>query len=95
MTVVALSAGIALAASFVAAGLAVGRVYFGALRRTVDLYAAGRGRLVAAVLTLARIAGMVAFLGFAVNFGALSLLAAFFGFLLARSLALRAVQRIA
>jgi hypothetical protein len=95
MTIVALSAGIAMAAAFVAAGFAAGWVYFAALRRTVDLYATGQARLVPVVLTLARIAGMIAFLGSAARFGALPLLAGFLGFLAARSLALRAARRTA
>jgi hypothetical protein len=93
MTTMVLSAGIAMAVAFAAGGLAVGSVYFAALRCTVDVYATGRGRLVPVALTLARIAGVTVFLGFAVSFGALSLLAAFLGFLLARSLALRAARR--
>lgn len=93
MTTVALCAGIALTAAFIAAGLVVGWAYFAALRRTVDLYATGRRPPVQVALTLARIGGVTAFLGAAVRFGALPLLAAFLGFLVARSLALRAVRR--
>jgi len=92
MTTVALCAGIALTAAFLAAGLVVGSAYFAALRRTVDLYAAGRRPLVVMALTLIRIGGVIAFFGAAVRFGAVPLLAAFLGFLVARSLALRAVR---
>ncbi len=92
MTTGALSA--ASAAAFVAAGLAFGWAYFGMLRRTVGHYAAG-GRVVPAALTLARVAGALLFLGFAVQFGALTLLAAFGGFLGARALASRSARRAA
>lgn len=91
----ALAPGLGIAAAFAAGGLVFGWVYFAALRRTVEFYAAGGGRLVPAVLTLARIAGVIAFLGFAVRFGALPLLAAFLGFLAARALAVRAARRTA
>ena len=77
------------------AGLAFGRAYFAALRRTVDVYVAGRQRLVPAILTLARIAGATVFLAGAVQFGALPLLMAFLGFLGARALALHAARRAA
>ena len=76
----------------VTAGLAFGFAYFAVLRRTTDLYGAGGGRLVPAALTLGRVAGAMLFLGFAARLGALPLMAVFGGFLLARSLALRAVR---
>lgn len=75
------------------AGLICGLVHFAALRRTVDLYSAGRGRLAAAALTLGRIAGAILFFGLAARLGALPLLSSFLGFLLARTLALRAALR--
>ena len=87
--------GFATAAAFVAAGLAFGRIYFAVLRRSVELYAAGNGRLVPLALTVARIAGAIVFLGFAVHFGALPLLATFGGFLIARAWSLRAARRTA
>jgi hypothetical protein len=85
-------AALALVAGF--AGLVAGALYFAALRRTVALYAAGPGRL-AAALTLARIAGAILFFGLGARQGALPLLSSFLGFLLARTLALRAARRAA
>jgi hypothetical protein len=76
-----------------AAGLVFGLVHFAALRRTVELYSAGRGRLAAAALTLGRITAAIVFFGLAAKLGALPLLSAFLGFLLARTLALRAPPR--
>ena len=75
------------------AGLVVGLVHFAALRRTIDLYSAGRGQLAAAALTLGRVAGTIVFFGLAARLEALPLLASFLGFLLARTLALRAARR--
>jgi hypothetical protein len=83
---------VAFAAGF--AGLFVGACYFAALRRTVGLYAAGRGRL-AAALTVGRFAGAIIFFGLAARQGALPLLSSLLGFLLARALALRAARRAA
>jgi hypothetical protein len=85
-------ASLAFAAAF--AGLVVGLVHFAALRRTVDLYSGGRGRL-AAVVTLGRVAGAIVFFCLAARLGALPLLSSFLGFLLARTLALRAARRTA
>jgi N-ATPase, AtpR subunit len=82
-------------AAFAVGGLAFGVVYFAALRRTADLYAVGQRRLVPAALTLGRLAAAILFLGFAARTGALPLLAGFLGFLVARGLALRTVQRTA
>jgi hypothetical protein len=79
-----------LSASFALAGLAFGSAYFAALRRTVCLYAGGRGPLVPAALMLGRLAAAILIFGFASKNGALPLLTSFFGFLLARRLALRA-----
>jgi len=84
----------ALASGGAAAGLVFGLVHFAVLRRTVDLYGAGRG-LAPAALTLIRIAGAIVFFGLAARLGALPLLSAFLGFLLARVLALRAARRTA
>jgi hypothetical protein len=75
------------------AGLAFGFAYFAVLRRTVDLYAAGHGLFVPAVLTLGRFATAILFLGIAARIGALPLLSAFVGFLVARTFALLFVQR--
>lgn len=75
-------------------GFGLGRAYFTAVRLTANMFAAGdrtglpialtAGRFVAALL----IFGTVAILG-----GAVHLLAAFAGFLVARFVALRAAQR--
>jgi hypothetical protein len=86
---------VALAAAWTAGGLAFGLVYFAALRRTVDIYGVGQGRLVPAALTVGRFVAAIVFLGFSVRFGALPLLAAFLGFLMARLAALRTSRRMA
>jgi len=77
------------------AGFGLGLVYFAALRRTADLFAAsGRGFL-QALLTLARLIGIAAFLSLAASYGALQLLLVFLGFLGARALALCGAFRTA
>jgi len=86
-------ASLSFAAGF--AGLVYGIVHFAALRRTIVLYSAGRGSLAAAALTLGRIAGTIVFFCLAAKLGALPLLSSFLGFLLARTLALRAARRTA
>jgi hypothetical protein len=95
MTDAPLARSLALALVAVTAGLAFGLAYFAVLRRTIDLYGAGGGRIVPAALTLGRVAGAILFLGFAARLGALPLMTVFGGFLLARSLALRAVRTTA
>jgi hypothetical protein len=85
-------AALAFAAGF--AGLALGACYFAALRRTVALFATGRGCR-AAALTLGRLAGAIIFFGLAARLGALPLLSSFLGLLLARMLALRSARRTA
>jgi len=82
--------GLVFASAWAAAGFGFGVAYFAVLRRSVELYRAGDARLVPIALTLGRIAGAILFFGLAVRFGALPLLAALLGFLLARPLALRA-----
>lgn len=82
---------VAVAVAF--AGLALGLIYFHALRRTVDLFAGGRGWLWPAGLTFARIAGAVIVLTFVARLGAMPLLAGFLGFLLARAVSLRSARR--
>lgn len=74
------------------AGLAIGFLYFQVLRRTVDAFVGGRGWLLPAGLTLARIAAMAAILIGAAWLGPLPLLASFVGFLIARAIALRYVR---
>lgn len=82
-----------LAVSACAAGFAVGLAYFAALKRTVNLFGSGGGRLVAAALSIGRLVGMAGFLGLTAMLGAVPLLAAFLGFLAARAVAVRAVRR--
>ena len=74
------------AATALLAGLAFGFAYFAVLRRTVDLYAARHGLLVPAILTVGRLATAILFLAIAARIGALPLLLAFLGFLVARAL---------
>jgi hypothetical protein len=85
-------AGLAIAAAWAIAGFGFGLWYFAALRRTVEFYGAGGTRLVPIALTLGRIASAILLFGLAVRFGTPPLLAALLGFLVARSLALRAVR---
>ena len=75
------------------AGVLVGLAYFAALRRTSILVAAGAAWRGPAALTVSRIGGAAVFLALAARLGAAALLAAFFGFLVARALALRAARR--
>jgi len=86
--------GVLLALVVAPAALAIGIFHFALLRKTVDLYSMSRGGFAAAALTLGRIAGTVSFFVLAARLGALSLLAAFLGFLSARTLALRATRRV-
>ena len=75
------------------AGLGFGWAYFAVLRWTIDAYLAGRSPLVPLTLTLTRIGAAILFLGVAAQRGALPLIAAFLGFLVARGLALRTSAR--
>lgn len=77
-----------LAAEMALLGFLFGLFYFAALRRTVALFASGRGWLGPLALTLGRFAAAAIFLGLATRQGALSLLAAFAGFVVARTVAL-------
>jgi hypothetical protein len=77
-----------------ALGLVYGFVHFAVLRHTAALYGSGR-RLAPSALTLGRFAGAFVFFGLVARLGAVPLLSAFFSFLLARSLALRAARRLA
>jgi N-ATPase, AtpR subunit len=81
-----------LAMTMAVAGLAIGLLYFAALERTIALYVAGRGWVGPLAFTLGRIAAAGVFLSFAAKLGAISLLSAFAGFLLARAVALRAAR---
>jgi N-ATPase, AtpR subunit len=103
MTTAVLAPELVIATAFAPAGLVFGRLYFAALRRTVERLStatasrdgSGSIRFLPAALTFARIAGATLFLGTAAQFGALPLLTAFLGFLVARSLSLRAARRTA
>jgi hypothetical protein len=75
------------------AGFSFGLAYFVVLRRTIDLYIAGRGRLVPSLLTLGRLAAVTLFLMITARNGVLPLLASFIGFLMARAVALRAARK--
>ena len=91
MTISAFAPGPAAAAALLA-GFAFGLAYFIMLRRTVDLFATGRSRLMPAVLTVGRLGAAILFLTIAAKSGALPLLGGFMGFLLARAAALRALR---
>lgn len=89
MTSGSLASTLLLASAMALAGLAFGLLYFRALRRTVDRLAGHRGWAGAVGLTLARLAGAVILLTLAARLGAMPLLGAFLGFLMARMIALR------
>jgi hypothetical protein len=74
------------------AGLALGLLHFNLLRRTIDALDAGWRR--PALFGLARIIGTLLLFGLVSRLGGPALLAAFAGFLAARSLALRRARRI-
>jgi len=76
-----------------AAGFGLGLAYFATLRRTVVIFATGRGWLGPLGLTLGRIGAAVLFLAAAAKLGAAALIAALIGFLLARTVAVRAANR--
>jgi hypothetical protein len=84
---------IAIAIAMAAVGFVFSLGYFAVLRRTAVLLTAGRGFILPAALTLGRFAAVTIFLGAAAKLGAVALLAAFLGFLLARAVSLRAVER--
>ncbi len=74
-------------------GFALGAVYFAAMRRTALLIATRSGALQAIALTVGRGAVAIAVLGYSAWFGAVPILSAFVGFLLARSTAMRGARR--
>jgi hypothetical protein len=82
-----------LAITMVAAGFGLGLTYFATLRRTVVIFASGRRWLGPLGLTLGRLGAAVLLLAAAAKLGAAALIAALCGFLLARTVALRAVAR--
>lgn len=89
MSVAHLAEALGRAAPFVLLGALFGAGYFAALRLNVDHYLSGRSLGPALLMHLGRL--LLAGVGFALiaPAGALPLLAALLGFLLARSLALR------
>lgn len=84
---------IVLALAMALTGLALGLLYFRALRRTADLFASGGDWRGPVLLSLSRLAAAVIVLGLMAKLGAVPLLAGFFGFLAARMMALRAARR--
>jgi hypothetical protein len=83
----------ALAITMALAGFVFGVVYFATLRRTIVSVATRRGGRGPLVLTLGRIGAAVLFLAAAARLGAAPLLAALLGFMLARTVAVRAARR--
>ena len=94
MTHETLAPTVAVTASTIVAGLILGLMYFACLRRTVALFTVGGGWAGPASLTLARVVAATAVLGFAARFGAMSLMAAFLGFLVARTIVLHRARRV-
>ena len=84
---------IVLAVTMAFSGFAFGLVYFAALQRSVRLFASNGGWLRPLAFTLGRMAAAVVFLSLAAKLGAACLLAAFLGFLLARTVSLRVARR--
>jgi len=80
---------IALAIAWAVGGLLLGVAYFTAVWRSAALFSLGRGRVMPAALTLARLAGAALFFALAARYGALPPLSALLGFLVARGFALR------
>jgi len=77
------------------AGLLLGLIYFAALRHTVRAFMTRRGWFVPISLTVARVVGTGVTLAAAAHFGAMQLLAAFLGFLIARGISIGAQRRSA
>lgn len=75
------------------AGFGVGVVYFAALRRTVNRFAARDGWLMIVALTAGRIVVAVGTLAITARAGATAVLVTFLGFLLARTVALHRTRR--
>lgn len=83
---------LAIAAMFAAAGLAFGSGYFITLRWAVNLYCENGRALSIGALTMGRLAAAIGFFALAVHSGALALFAAFVGFLIVRTFAVRTVR---
>jgi hypothetical protein len=77
------------AAAAALTGFIFGLAYFAAMRATVARIVAGAGWLLPTAFTAARMIAMAMLLFLMVRFGAVPLLAAFIGFLIARQFALR------
>ncbi len=75
------------------AGALVGLAYFAALRQTVRILAGTGGWVIPSALTLARIASIALLLAAAAHWGAVELLLAFVGFLMARTLCIGRLSR--
>ena len=75
------------------AGLLFGLVYFALLRWTVGCFAVGGSRILLAVLSLARLVAAIVFFCWAARAGALPVLTALLGFLVARAFALWSARR--
>ncbi len=88
-----LDGNVAALAAVCAAGMLFGWGYFEALRRSVARYGSRKGRAASVALTAGRLLAAVALFGAAARLGALPLLVTLLGFLVARSLALRAARR--
>ena len=84
---------VALVGAWTVGGLLLGTVYFAAVRRTADLFSCGRSSVMPAVLTLSRLVAAALCFAAAARYGALPLLGAFLGFLVARGVALRGLPR--
>lgn len=80
---------LAVSAAVGCAGLGVGLVYFALLRKSALLLVAPDGRAWGLALTAGRMAAAVLLLWLAARLGALPLLAALGGFLVARTIQLR------
>ena len=76
-----------------AAGLLFGRLYFAALKRCVASLVGGDGWVRPLALSVGRIGAAAIFLLIVAHWGAASLLGGLGGFLVARTLALRAQRR--
>lgn len=86
------SAELVVASAMLAVGIAFGLAYFRALRWTIRR----RGThtlVIHVVASLVRLLGAALLFGAAARLGALPLLAAFAGFLLARAISMRAVRK--
>jgi hypothetical protein len=93
MTYASVVSNAALLSVIAVAGFACGFAYFAILRRTAEFYGSGRTWFGPIGFTLGRIAGAAIFFASTAKLGTGPLLAAFFGFLLARTAAVHTVRR--